>query len=37
MKNDGSAIGNAMYLQSPNYKNIKGLCSFQNDVKISAY
>ena len=28
VKNGGSVVGNAIYLQSPNYKNIKGLCSF---------
>ena len=37
MKSDGSALGNAMYFQSPNYKNIKGFCSFQNYVKIYSH
>ena len=36
-ENDDSAVGNAMYLQSPNYRNIKDLCSFQNYVEIYAY
>ena len=34
VKNDDNAVGNAIYLQPPNYKNIKGLYSFQNYVEI---
>ena len=37
VKNDGSGVGNAMCLQSRNYKNIKGLYSFQNYVEIYAH
>ena len=37
VKNDASATGNTMYLQSPNYKSIKGLCNFQNYVEIYAH
>ena len=37
VKNGGSAVGNAMYFQTPNYKKIKGLYSFQNYIEIYAH